>query len=417
VLTLSNSQKPQHQINSQNVLTVNSTAGYRWVVLLVTTFAQATLALISQGMGTLSPFFVTDLGLTKSQVGFTGGAVNLGMTLTALLAGRAVDVWGEKKVLVFGGLATAGSIFIASFVHSFAALMAGLMFTGVWAASGTPAGSKAIMNWFPFSQRALALGIRQTALPLGGLIAALILPVIAMNFSWRMALISMSIGTLLGAVTCQFAYKDFPETANSTSSKKGGTWTDILRNKNLLLVNLTGITYVSAQFTIVSYLVLYLHEKSALTVAVGSLFLALAHFGGIVGRVFWGYVSDTFFHGRRRPVFGLIGVIAAIIALVMLLLTPSTPLWLLGLITWSFGFTANGWNGVWITMLSEIAGKEQAGTAVGMGVTLLQFGVLTFPPLFGYLVDRSGSYEISWIGLSALIVMGVVILFGVKENT
>ena len=140
---------------------------YRWVILIVTTFTQATIAFISQGIGTLAPFLVTGLGLSKTQVGFAGGAVNVGMTLTALLAGRAVDVWGEKRVLVIGGLTTGVAVILASLSNTFLVLIGLLMFTGLWAASATPAGSKAIMTWFPFSQLGLALGIRQTGIPLG----------------------------------------------------------------------------------------------------------------------------------------------------------------------------------------------------------------------------------------------------------
>lgn len=391
-------------------------AAYRWVILIVTTFTQASLALISQGIGTLGPFLVTDLHLTKTQLGFVGGAVNVGMIFTSILAGRAVDLWGEKRVLVVGGLATAGSIFLASTANSFITLVAFLLFTGLWSATSTPAGSKAIMTWFPFNQRALALGIRQTGVPLGGMIAALIIPPIAMHFGWKMALVTMSVVAILGAGVCQFAYRDFPDENEHRIAQKKSPWTHLLRNKNIWLAGLSGTTYISVQYIIITYLVLYLHDHTGQTVALASLFLALVQFGGMIGRVFWGYVSDTFFQGKRKPVMMLIGIIAAGMSLMMLLLTQETPLWIVGIVTWVFGFTGVGWNGIYVTMLSEIAGKDQAGTAVGMGLTFLQIGVLTFPPTFGFLVDFSGSYDMSWIGLSLLVLSGVLILTRVKER-
>ncbi|GAB6155001.1 MFS transporter [Desulfosporosinus burensis] len=389
---------------------------YRWVILSVTTFTQSTIALISQGVGTLAPFLVAGLGLSKTQVGFAGGAVNVGMILTALLAGRAVDIWGEKKVLVVGGLTTGGAILLASFANSFPMLIALLMFTGLWAATSTPAGSKAIMTWFPFSQRAMALGIRQTGVPLGGMVAALIIPPIAIRFGWQMAMVTMSAGAVFGAVVCLLTYRDHPAEVGSTNLIKGRQWTHLLRNKNIWLVGLTGITYVAAQYTIVTYLVLYLHDKTGQSVALASRFLALVQFGGMVGRIFWGYVSDNYFLGKRKPVLGIIGIIAAGMAFVMLFLSQTTPLWIVGLATWIFGFTAIGWNGIYVTMLSEMVGKDQAGTAVGMGLTLLQLGVLTIPPAFGLLVDLSGSYEISWIGLGILMALGALTLLLVDEK-
>lgn len=400
----------------QDVWLANHIGGYRWVILSVTTLTQATIALISQGIGTLAPFLITGLGLTKTQVGFAGGAVNVGMTLTALLAGRAVDTWGEKRVLVVGGLATGAAVLLASLSNTFLVLIVLLMFTGLWAATSTPAGSKAIMTWFPFSQRGLALGVRQTGVPLGGMIAALLIPPIAISFSWKMAMGAMGLGPILGAVLCQVVYKDYPVEVEVGKAVKPGKWTGLLRNKEIWLVSLTAITYVAAQFTIVTYLVLYLHDKTGFSVALASLFLALVQFGGMAGRIFWGYVSDTFFQGARKPVLSIIGVLAVAMALFMLILTPKTPMWLIALATWLFGFTAIGWNGIFITFLSEMAGKDQAGTAVGIGLTLLQLGVLVFPPLFGFLVDYTGSYQASWLGLSILMAAGVGILGFVKER-
>jgi len=84
-------------MNNSLKSTNNDIGSYRWVILSVTTFTQSTIALISQGIGTLAPFLVVGLGLSKTQVGFAGGAVNVGMILTALLAGRAVDVWGKRR--------------------------------------------------------------------------------------------------------------------------------------------------------------------------------------------------------------------------------------------------------------------------------------------------------------------------------
>lgn len=389
---------------------------YRWAILSITTFTQATIAVISQGIGTLAPFLVIGLGLSKTQVGFAGGAVNVGMILTAFLAGRAVDMWGEKKVLVMGGLTTGCAIFLTSLSNSFTTLIALLMFTGLWAGSSTPAGSKAIMAWFPFSQRALALGIRQTGVPLGGLVAALIIPPIATYYGWQMAMVTMGAGAIFGALVCQSTYRNHPLEVGSNNFKKGSQWTYLLRNKNIWLVGVTGITFIAGQFIIVTYLVLYLHDKTGQSVAFASRFLALAQFGGMVGRIFWGYISDTFFLGKRKPVLGIIGIIAAGMALVMLFISETTSIWVVGLAAWTFGFTAVGWNGVYITLLSEMAGKDHAGTAVGIGVTLLQLGVLTFPPAFGLLVDRSGSYETSWISLSALMVLGVLILILIDEK-
>ncbi|KKM10043.1 hypothetical protein SY88_15465 [Clostridiales bacterium PH28_bin88] len=391
---------------------------YRWVILLVTTGAQASISFIPQGIGALAPFLAAGLNLNKTQVGFAGGAVNVGMTFTSILAGRAVDLWGEKTVLVVGGVCTGAAIILASRSGSFPVLLALLLFTGLWAATSTPAGGKAIMTWFPYSQRGFAMGVRQTGVPLGGLLAALILPPIAFNFNWRAAMAGMGLVAFFGAALCLVAYKDYPEktgTGQKGMTKAGSVGT-VLRNPDIWLVGFTAITYVAAQFTLVTYLMIYFNDKIGISIRQASIFLAMAQLAGAAGRVFWGVVSDKVFRGARKPALFSVGIVVMVMSLTMVFLTSKTPIWVVGLVSWFFGFSAIGWNGLFVALVSEMVGKEQAGTALGMGLSLVQVGVLIFPPIFGFLVDRSGSYQTSWITLSLLVLLGILLLGLVHER-
>lgn len=404
-----------------------NTAAYRWTILLVTTGIQASIAYVSHGIGSFAPFLETDLRLNKSQVGFIGGAVNVGMTLTSLLAGRAVDGYGEKAVFIIGGLFTGAGVMWASRSNSFPVLLALLFFTGLWAASATPAGSKAIMSWFPGRRLGFALSVRQTGVPLGGLLAALSMPRVAMAFDWHTAMAIMGLIPISGAIICFFLYRVMPDgISNETNSlhqtrdtvvrsKEKQPWAS-LRNSNIWLVSFTSITFMAAQFTVLTYLILFLHDRVGLTIATASIFLGIAQFGGIIGRIFWGSVSDTVFRGHRRPAMACVGLAIAIMALSMLFLNHSSPVWLVGIMSWLLGFSALGWNGVHVVLISELAGKEHAGTAMGLSMTLLQIGVLAFPPIFGLFVDMTESYQSSWVALAILIVVGLLPLTKVKEN-
>ncbi|HBC93163.1 MAG TPA: MFS transporter, partial [Pelotomaculum sp.] len=134
---------------SQRLLEHTSVMPYYWVILFVATGSQVTISFVNQGIATLAPFFVRDLGLNMTQVGFLCGAVNIGMAFTLLLVGVLVDRFGEKVVLIAGGILTGLTMLAASRANSFAALAVLLLIAGFWVASATPAGSKGIMSWFP----------------------------------------------------------------------------------------------------------------------------------------------------------------------------------------------------------------------------------------------------------------------------
>lgn len=389
---------------------------YRWVILFVTTGVQAAIAFITQGVLTLIPFLANSFDLSKAQVGLIGGSINIGMTMTLILVGRLVDNWGEKPVLIGGAIYTGLAIMAVSFARSFPVLLGLLVVTGFGAASSTPAGSRAIMSWFPFRARGMALGIRQTGFPIGGLLAALILPHIATALTWRGAFVAMGILAIIGAIVCLVGYRDRRTIKAETGRKVHKMSIDkVLKNKNIFLISLSAITLAAAQFSFLTYMVIFFHDKIGLPVTIGSIFLAVAQFAGIIGRIFWGIVSDRVFGGKRKAALFAVGLVTAIVPVAMAFVGPQTKLWELGLVVIAFGFSAIGWNGVYVALLSEVAGKETSGTVVGWGLTVIQVGVFVFPPLFGLIVDLSGSYRMSWLALSGLICLGLIILTRVSE--
>jgi len=180
------------------------------VILALNTGVQVAHACVTTAVGVLAPFLVADLGLTKAMVGLAGGAVNFGMAFTALLAGWLADKKGERAVLFAGSIITGIAIIVTSRADSSFTLLTMLILTGAGASSPTPAGSKAIQRWFPTTKLGFALGVRQTGIPLGGFIGALLLPVVAAEWGWRMAMVTAGILTILGGGVYYLFYRESP---------------------------------------------------------------------------------------------------------------------------------------------------------------------------------------------------------------
>jgi predicted MFS family arabinose efflux permease len=80
------------------------------------------------------------------------------------------------------------------------------------------------------------------------------------------------------------------------------------------------------------------------------------------------------------------------------------------------GFAGIGWNGVQHTLMAELAGTRAAGTAVGLGLTVSSLGVTFGPPIFGWCVERAGTYRGPWLGLAATMLAGLLLLAFVRER-
>ena len=96
----------------------------------------------------------------------------IGTLLTLLPWGLLADRFGERLVLGTGlgacGIATAA----AGSAHTFKSLVLLVGLAGAAGASVNAASGRAVMQWFPASERGFALGVRQTAIPVGGLISS-----------------------------------------------------------------------------------------------------------------------------------------------------------------------------------------------------------------------------------------------------
>src|SRR5580698_7389673 len=146
--------------------------GQRWVVLVAGLFAMTAGCTFQYGLAYLIPAFRAE-GLSLEQAGILVACPTAGLLLTLVAWGAAADRWGERLVLG-AGLALAGTLLVVgATVHGTAALGACLAAAG---AAGDAASGRLILGWFPARQRGLAMGIRQSAQPLGVAVAALALP-------------------------------------------------------------------------------------------------------------------------------------------------------------------------------------------------------------------------------------------------
>jgi MFS family permease len=110
------------------------------------------------------------------------------------------------------------------------------------------------------------------------------------------------------------------------------------------------------------------------------------------------------------------GLIAVLGTQVLGWLPAQVPLVALALLAVALGFSAIGWQGNWVALISELAGPTAQGRTVGLSMTLTYAGVAVGPPLVGFLVDRSGSWPAAWTALAAVLGVGTLLLVPVRER-
>jgi sugar phosphate permease len=162
--------------------------------------------------------------------------------------------------------------------------------------------------------------------------------------------------------------------------------------------------------------VIYLTEVVGLSVTVAGGYLALANMGGAFGKPIFGALSDRVFRGSRRKPLIIVGVLIFLLTILMQMINTSTSYWaMLGIIV-LFGFTAIGWGGMNLILVSEFAGKENAGLAVGYSAMISLIGNLVGPPIFGWMADATGTYSLGWWFLTASALFSLILFLLIQES-
>jgi MFS family permease len=159
------------------------------------------------------------------------------------------------------------------------------------------------------------------------------------------------------------------------------------------------------QFAMTSYLIIYLKEVVGISVTLAGGFLAIVNAGGAIGKPLLGVMSDRLFGGSRRKPLLLAALMSFGLSILMQFIAASTPYIVLSVIFALFGFSALGWGGLNFVLVSEYAGRENAGLAVGYSNMI---GNIAGPPIFGLIIDATGSYSWGWWFLTASAMFSVV---------
>ena len=357
-------------------------------MLAAGTLAQTSFAAIGVGLPAIAPAIRDTFGLSLAQVGAVLSSHWLGTLLTLLPWGFLTDRIGERMVLATG-LGTCGLLLVvAARAETFWQLYALLFLAGAAGASVNAATGRAVMGWFDASQRGLALGIRQAAVPVGGLVGAFALPQFTVHQAYALLGVLCLLGAAAGAIFLR-------EPAALPLEVADVEWT--LRDRRLWRLCTVSGLYVVAQMAILSFVALYLHDERSLSKSHAAAVLGAVQVAAMVMRVGAGQWSDKV--GTRSGPLARIGI-AMSVALAVVTGLLHAPLILLVPAFVVAGSLTMAWNGVAFAAVAELAGRSRSGSALGVQQTVLSLMGVGTPLAFAAVVS-SGSWSLAY-GLAAV---------------
>ncbi|MFD6098985.1 MFS transporter [Nocardiopsis flavescens] len=333
----------------------------RWVILSFAMVAQIAGVTAVFGVPAVLPQLGEALGTGTAQAGAVAGLPSLGLLLTLLLWGVVIDRAGERATIVLSLLLTAAALAALRAADGLWGVSAVMLAVGAAAGPVNAASGRLVLTWFSAAERGFAMGVRQSALPLGVALAALVLPGAAERWGFAPAM-TLPAALALAAVPLVLLTAAPPSPARpGAGGSPGGAAANPYRGPALWRVHGVSMLLGVPQVTLMVYALVYLVQEQGWEAPAAGAAVAAAQLPGAAGRLLLGVWSDRT-GDRMRPVRWL----AAATAPALLLLTLLPPLWNGAAVPLLLVcLVSTMWhNGLTFTAVAELAGTAWAGRAL-----------------------------------------------------
>ncbi len=377
-------------------------------VLALTTATQAFSTLGVLALAAVAPAAGHALGVSPALIGYQVGIVFFGAMVSAAAAGGLVIRHGAVRSSQLSlWLIALGCAMSA--MGSIAALLAGAIAMGVGYGIPNPAASHLLARIPSKRGMNLLYSIKQTGVPIGGILSGLIAPPITLALGWQAALAACALlltalGVAIGVVREAWDTDREPQAPVLSSMVTSAAL--VWRHRPLRWISAASFLYSGVQLSLTGFLATYLVSDIGLTLLVAGTVLSITHASGAVGRLAWGWIADRVRSGGLALMLN--GLLAALGALATAAMAPRWPLFAVFISSAAFGFCAVGWNGVYMAVISRLSPKETIGYATGGSLVLTYAGVIIVPPAFAALHERVGlTYASGFALLSLVSLLGV----------
>ncbi|MFT3715707.1 MAG: MFS transporter [Gordonia sp. (in: high G+C Gram-positive bacteria)] len=360
----------------------------RWAILVCALVAAMTATAATSGFAYAIPELHTG-GMSLSTAGTLAAIPTVGITVSLVAWGAALDRFGERRVLILSLLVTllgtAGAAVAVATGAGHLALGAALLIGGLGSGAANGASGRIVVGFFPANQRGTAMGIRQMAQPLGIAVLAMTMPPIAAHAGAGWAMAVPVVVTVIGLIATLAGIHD-PVLPPSTLDAAPGT-NPYRASSYLWRIHAASLLLVIGQSMLWTFAPAWLIIGHGWSPVSAGLIVTASQVVAAFGRIVAGRVSDVW--GSRMKPIRVIAVLAAT-ALGLLALTDELhSAAAVAIMVAATVFTVAD-NGLAFTAIAEAAGAAWSGRALGLQNTAQYLTMSATTPVFGRLIDHAG---------------------------
>lgn len=384
-------------------------------VLIATLAAQACIVMSSLVLPVLAPAFIKAAGIPLYLVGYYSSLIYsvavLGSLATPLLLARFGGLRLHQGMLVLTAIATA----LLVFPHP-ALLVASALLLGAAYGPTNPASTAMLARHTPADRRGRIFSFKQTAVPIGGALAGIVLPAVAILCGWQATCLIVAATCGLLALSIQPWRAGLDNQDGSTSDTRQAAFLApglLLKHPALRAVGFAAFAFGATQFSFSAMFPTVL-SLAGWTAQSAGLVLALALVISVLCRVPWGAVADRLGSG---PVLAGLGALMSLCSFAAFFIDRSSSVATVIIIAVVFGLSAFCWAGI---ALAETvrhvppAAISQASAAV---IALTFAGALVGPALFSTVALLAGDFRLAFPVLGIMSAAATALLVFAGSDT
>lgn len=351
-----------------------------------------------------------DLGIAASEVGLFTTFLFLTAMFSAAAGGALVADFGPIRATQIALLCCAGGIALTATAVLPLAALGGLV-VGLGYGPMTPASSHMLAKVTTARSRPFIFSLKQTSVPVGGVLAGLCVPALVGAWGWRGAALTVAALSLAMAL----AIEPWRAGLDGRMARRvrirlglGDALRVVMGEPRLRQLAFTSLAFSAMQLCFGTYLVTFLAEDVRLSLVQAGLVLSAAQGAGIAGRLTWGAIADRLVPARL--LLAILGVAMSVSAVLTGLVSGDWPMVAILAVGILFGASAVGWNGLYLSEIVRVASPQQSASATG-GVLFFTFGgMMVGPAVFGAIVGAAGFAVAFWTAAVITMLPGLLLL-------
>jgi MFS family permease len=393
-------------------------------VLLIICIMYLILYVDRVNISTAAPLIKADLKLSNTELGLVFSAFAYPYALFQLIGGYIGDKFGARLTLCVSGLIVCAATAATGAVGGLASLFVARLALGIGEGATFPTATRAMAVWTPERSWGFAQGITHSFARLGNAITPPLIAVLVELVSWRGSFVVLAVLSLIWVVVWSWYFRDVPAVPPLTAeefatlparSRRGESepvpWLKLFQR--MLPVTAVDFCYGWTLWLFLSWIPSFFYQNYQQDLRHSAFYSAGVFLAGVVGDTLGGVVSDTILRrtgdrvAARRNVI-VVGMLGGFVFLLPVMLVHDVDTAALSLAA-AFFFVELVVAPIWAVPM-DIAPKY-SGSASGM--MNFGFGVagIISPFVFGYLIDRTGSWTLPFAGSICLLLLGAGLAF------